>query len=309
MTQRIAHLLLAVSVGLAALGCAPKPGEGTVEASLDVGDRTRSYLYHLPSGWTAQPAKKYPLVIALHGRLGQGVSQEKLTHLSAIADREGFVVVYPDGVSKSWNDYRRVGPAADDEVDDVAYLSALITAFVRDHAVDDKRVYVTGMSNGAMMSYSAACELSDRVAAFGPVAGLLPEGSADACKPKRGVSMMLVVGTDDKLVPYHGGDVANDRGRVYSAEQTRDVFATKNGCGSPSPARFVDGEDDGTRVSIQESTGCKDGAEVVLVTVEGGGHAWPGGDRYLPDWAIGKTSRDIDASEELWKFFQRHALP
>lgn len=309
MTRRILPAALAAALAISALGCAPKPGEGTVEASLDVGDRTRSYLYHLPSGWTAQAPKKWPLVIALHGRLGQGASQEKLTHFSAIADREGFVVVYPDGIGKSWNDYRHEGPAADDKVDDVAYLSALITTFVRDHAVDDKRVYVTGMSNGAMMTYSAACELSDRVAAFGPVAGLLPEGAAEGCKPKRGVPMMIVAGTEDKLVPYHGGDVARDRGRVHSAEQTRDIFATKNGCGSPGPARFVDVADDGTRVAIEESTGCKDGADVVLVTVEGGGHGWPSGDQYLPEWAIGKTSRDVDASEELWKFFQRHPLP
>lgn len=298
---------LASLVALFVVGCGPKAAEGTTTATLDVGGRTRSYAYHLPPQHT--PQKKWPLVLALHGRLGTGVGQEKLSALSSIADRDGAIVVYPDGFERSWNDHRGVGPAADAKVDDVGFLGALIDTFVRDYGADDKRVFVTGMSNGAMMSFRAACELSDKVAAFGAVAGLFPRSGVDACKPKRALPVMIVAGTDDKLVPYNGGEVANDRGAVLSAAQTRDYFATKNQCGLPREPRWEDGVEDGTRVGVQEVADCRPSGEVVLVTVEGGGHTWPGGWQYLPEVLVGKTSRDADASEMLWSFFQRHPMP
>jgi polyhydroxybutyrate depolymerase len=277
---------------------------------MDYGGRTRSYLYHLPPETSGQPDQKRPLIVALHGRYGDGVSQEKLATFTHIADRGEAIIVYPDGVEKSWNDYREKGPAADLKVDDIGFIRALIDRFIADHGADPKRVYVTGMSNGAMMSYVAACELADKVAAVGTVAGLFPLNATDRCKPSRPMPMMIVAGTHDKLMPYDGGDVADDRGTVMSAAQTRDYFATKNRCGNPAPSRYQDPADDDTRARWEESTsGCKENAEVILLTIENGGHTWPGGWQYLGEWAVGKTSRDVDASEELWKFFQRHALP
>lgn len=276
--------------------------DGTVKGAIDVGSRERTFVYHEPSSWSAD--QKWPLVVALHGRMGDGIGQEHLTHMSRVADREGFIVVYPDGFRRSWHDDRNYGPAAEHDIDDVAFISALIDRFVNEHSADPERVYVTGTSNGAFMSFKLACELSDKIAAVGPVVGLMPENAVTTCKPARPVPMMMFVGTEDPLVPYGGGDVADDHGRALSAQDTRARWATLNGCDDVDFVQTIDAVDDDTRVSEARHSHCKEEAEVVLFSVEGGGHTWPNGVQYLPAAVIGKTTRDVDASEELWSFFR-----
>jgi polyhydroxybutyrate depolymerase len=253
-----------------------------------------------------------PLVIALHGRLGQGRNQAKLTGLDAVADEAGFIVVYPDGVNRSWADGRGTTPADRQGVDDVGFLSTLIDDFIAKHGVDPHRVYVTGMSNGGMMSFRLACELSGRVAAIAPVAALMSEKLADTCKPSRPVPVMAVAGTEDPLVPFHGGPVSGDRGPVLSAADTFTRWAAWNGCpsGVPTVTKLEDrAPDDGTRVRREALTNCRDGSEVVLYAVEGGGHTWPGGQQYLRESLIGRTSKDVDASRAIWAFFARLRRP
>lgn len=292
-------------VGIVSLvaGC-KKPQEGTEEGSMAVGGRDRTYLFHHPTGWNGD--QKWPLVIALHGRGGQGVGQEKLTHMTDLADREGFIVAYPDGHRRSWHDARDKGPAADDGVDDVAFISQLIDHFVAEHSVDASRVFVTGTSNGGIMSYRIACELADKIAAAGPVIGLMPDNPAYECKPSRPVPMMIFVGDADPLVPYGGGDVVNneEKGKVLSAHATRAKWAELNGCEGADFQQTIDSQDDGTQVEEMRHSSCKDGAQVVLFSIHGGGHTWPNGEQYLPEAIIGKTTRDVDASEQLWDFFR-----
>jgi polyhydroxybutyrate depolymerase len=293
-------------------GCR-QPQDGTEEASIEVGGRERTYLYHHPPGWRGEPhdaqEKKLPLVIALHGRGGNGTSQEVGTHMTDIANREGFVVVYPDGYRRSWHDARERGPAAEEGIDDVAFVSALIDHFVAHHSVDPTRVFVVGASNGAIMTFRIACELADKIAGAGPVIGLLPDNPAYQCKPSRPVPMMIIAGQSDPMIPYEGGDVlGGDRGKVLSAHATRAKWAELNGCEGADVQQTIDPTpDDGTRVHEMRHSKCKDGAQVVLFTVEGGGHTWPSGDQYLPEAVIGKVSRDMDGSEELWKFFRERA--
>jgi polyhydroxybutyrate depolymerase len=310
------HLRLAAFVSFLsclslATGC-KKPQDGTEEASIEVGGRERTYLYHHPPTWQGEPhdaqANKLPLVIALHGRGGQGVSQEVGSHMTGVADREGFVVVYPDGFERSWHDARERGPAADEGIDDVAFVSALIDHFVAHHSVDPKRVFVVGTSNGGIMTYRVACELADKIAGAGPVIGLMPDNPSYQCKPSRPVPMMIIVGQSDPLIPYEGGDVfGDDRGKVLSAHTTRAKWAELNGCEGADVQRTIDTVDDGMRVQEMRHSKCKDDAQVVLFSVEGGGHTWPNGDQYLPEAIIGKVTRDVDGSEELWKFFRDRA--
>jgi polyhydroxybutyrate depolymerase len=285
------------------LADAPCTGTGTLEH----GGLKRSFLYHLPP----KVKPRAPLVLALHGRLGQGKSQEKLTGLDAVADEGGFIVVYPDGVDRSWADGRGTTPADRQGVDDVGFLTALVDYFIDTLGADRHRVYATGMSNGAMMSYRLACERADRFAAFGPVAGLMAEKLSGSCAPSRPVPLISFVGTEDPLVPYPGGPVARDHGPVLSAAESQARWAAFDGCeGAPAVTQEpqqVPG--DSTRIRREARTSCREGSQVVFYVVEGGGHTWPGGVQYLPKGLIGPTSRQLDASRTLWEFFQRFQLP
>lgn len=288
-----------------------QPHEGTEEGEIEVGDRDRTYLYHHPPGWGApeNAGKTFPLVISLHGRMGQGISQESLTHMTDVADREGFIVVYPDGFRRSWHDARESGPAADHHVDDVAFIDKLIDTFIAEHAADPTRVYITGTSNGGFMTYRIACQLAGKIAAAAPVIALMPDQTPFECKPSRPVPIMITAGDADPLIPYEGGAVTgdDDKGHNMSAQATRAKWAEMNACeGGVDFMQTIDVVDDGTRIHEMRHSSCAQGSEVALFTVEGGGHTWPGGKQYLPERFIGKTSQDLDLSQEIWTFFSRH---
>jgi polyhydroxybutyrate depolymerase len=269
-------------------------------ASLVVGGRERTYTWAGPDGG------RRPLVIALHGRGGQGQSEAKLSHLDEIARREGFLVVFPDGIDRSWADGRGATPAARNGVDDVGFVRALIDRLVADGRVDPARVYVTGMSNGAIMTWTLACAMADRLAAIAPVSGAMPAALAESCTPARPLAVLYFAGTDDPILPYGGGDTPAG-GAVLSAEDSVGRWAAHDGCDLTASWTELPDTDpgDGTRARARRLTGCRDGVEVELVTIDHGGHTWPGGLAYAPERRIGKTSRDLDASEEMWRFFVR----
>jgi polyhydroxybutyrate depolymerase len=281
-----AHLRFAWVLIALAGACRPAGSE-----TLRTGGRTRHFEAFVPSDTPG-----LPLVIALHGRGSTGRQMERFTHLDDIAAREQFVVVYPDAIDHHWNDSRA---GQDTGVDDVAFIASLIDEMAARHHIDRSRVFVTGISNGAMMSYTLACELSDRIAAIAPVAGDLP---AVPCHPARPISVLAINGTADPFVPYAGG-IAGRGGRVLSAEASTDAFALRDGCSAPATAPEPDVDPtDGVR-SRDRRYACPDRLAVELVTVDGGGHTWPGGPQYLPRLVIGPTSRDFDASERIWAFF------
>lgn len=310
----LAGLLAGCGVGTAAAGDAGVAGArqaGTTAQMLTVDGRERTYALHLPPG----DKGALPLVIVLHGFGGQGQGMVALTGMNSVADREGFVVAYPDGVARSWNDGRfspditaqRLG------VDDVGFISALIDELVRTQAIDGRRVFVTGISNGGMMTERLGCELADKVAAIAPVAGPLSESLAPACAPARPLPTLLIAGTEDPLIPWAGGEVKGngERGQVLSAADTVGRWVALDGCApvptvTPIPDRAPN---DGTTTRRERYGGCRAGAEVALYAVVGGGHTWPGGLQYLPERTIGKTSRDFDASETIWGFFKQYPRP
>ena len=280
---------------------------GDVTGTMKAGAVERTYRLHVPPS----PAGRapLPLVLALHGRLGTGAGQARLSHLDAVSDRHGFLVVYPDGLERSWADGRGVTPADQRGVDDVRFLAALVDEVDRRHPVDRARVYSTGMSNGGFMSARLACELADRVSAVAIVAASISEATARACRPSGPVSVAVLEGTEDPLVPYRGGAMgrSGDRGTVLSLEATARFFRDRARCTATVQREHMpDRAGDGTTVDVEIYPECDGGAEVRSYTIRGGGHTWPGGEAYLPAMMVGKTSGNLDASEAIWAFFSRH---
>jgi polyhydroxybutyrate depolymerase len=269
----------------------------------------REYALHLPNG--VEPRAPAPLVLALHGGSGTARGMGRLTGLDAIADREGFIVVYPQGIDRQWNDLRTIegrGPRPD--VDDVGFLAALVDQIAAAHAVDRDRVYATGISNGAMMSFRLAAARPDRFVAVAGVAGAVSEALASGPPPAAPVPVLLVAGTEDPIVPFSGGEIGvlgRSRGKVLSTPSSVAYWVEHNGASqTPAVTTLPDvAPRDGTRVERVEHRHPA-GADVVLLRVDGGGHTWPGGLQYLPEGAIGRTSRDISASELIWEFFAAH---
>jgi polyhydroxybutyrate depolymerase len=269
--------------------------------SIESGGRTRTYYVHTPPGYDG--SEKIPLVMVLHGGGGNAESAEKMSGMSDKADAVNFLVVYPDGTGgvgdhfHTWNSGVCCGYAEKNNVDDVAFLRALLDKLEYEYAVDQKRVYVTGISNGGMMAYRVACTMSDRIAAIAPVAGALDPG----CNPSAPVSVIAFHGTEDENVPYNGGVGKKqiDGPRDYkSVAFAIDFWVKRDGC-NPAPKKSVEGTLHGETYS-----GCKNGTAVVLDTVEGQGHAWPGGDRIIK--LLDKPDPTVKATDLMWFFFQTH---
>ena len=301
----LANLLVAC---LALAGC-NRPEPGTETGQLTVDGRDRTFIYHLP---TSAPEKGTRMVvIALHGRGGRGVSQEDLTGFSKFADERGFVAIYPDGIDKSWADGRGSSSAETQGVDDVAFISALIDHAIDEFGADPKKIFVTGHSNGSIMTNRLACELSGRIAAIGHNAGPIAENVSMTCSPTRSMPVIGFHGTADAFVPYAGGEVdKGSGGKVLSAKDARAFWASKSGCSTDTKITALPNTDpnDGTTVEREESVGCQDNSEVLLFTITEGGHTWSGSDDDLGEAIVGNMCRDIDASTLMLDFFEKHAM-
>jgi len=311
MRHRTAAVFLCIvlTCATAAAGCAGGQSrtDGGAELHLVSGGLTRTYILHVPPSYDG--SRPYPLVIAYHGHGGDGAGQERVSGMDATADANGFLVAYPNGISKGWNDGRSSG---DTSVDDVGFTSDLIARISSTYSVDASRVFATGLSNGGMMCYRIAMDLHDQVAAVAPVAALLSQYLAGRTPNPRPISVMVTAGTNDPLMPYNGGAVGlvlKTRGNVLSAADTISFWTKADAC-NPTPATTSINKDpnDGTSVKVDDYTGGTNGAEVMLYTVDGGGHAWPGGVQYARPRLIGVTSRDYSASQAIWDFFARHTL-
>ncbi|MCP5366983.1 MAG: prolyl oligopeptidase family serine peptidase [Hyphomicrobiales bacterium] len=288
---------------LLVLGWAAAAAAGDVEHGVVVGGVERSYLVHLPPGATLQ--KPAPVVIVLHGGGGRARQVARATLFSDLADREGFIVVYPNGTGRgplllTWNARYCCGHALREGADDLAFLAALIDKVAADNLVDRDRVYLTGPSNGGMMAFQAAAVLSGRIAAIAPViAGMF----GDEPPPKGPVSVLMVNGGDDTHVPLAGGWTSNRMTRrawdapIGPARDTLAYWARANGCtGGPAAAR------DGA-VETVAYAGCARGTDVVMKVIHGSGHVWPGGWRSR---AGGKDAPPMDATRVIWEFFKAH---
>jgi polyhydroxybutyrate depolymerase len=272
------------------------------------GGKKREFHVHIPASYDG--TKPVPLVIVLHGGGGVAEQVEKLTKFSGLADREGFIAAYPQGFNHQWNDGREAaqGRAGRMKIDDAGFMLKMIKEIKTRYRVNPNRIYACGISNGGFMAMRLACELSDSLAAVAVVcAGMTPYLARNR-RPASMISILIMNGTDDPLVPYNGGYVSIGRlkrGQVLSTEDTVKFWRGYNGCMS---APFISGINpdttDGTEIEKYDYN-CP-ATEVVLYKVLGGGHTWPCGMQYLPEGMIGKTSRDINATEAIWGFFKKH---
>lgn len=298
----VALLVMLMGVGDAGL----QPGDHTRTVLLE--GLHRSYLAHVPPRY--DPATPMPVVLAFHGGGANADNMVVFSGLNEKADQAGFIVVYPAGSGRlqrmlTFNAGNCCGHAAASNIDDVAFTRALLADLAKVANVDPRRVFATGMSNGAMMSYRVASELSDRIAAIAPVSG--PMGTKE-CRPNRPVPVMHFHGDGDEFAPFGGGKGRGPSGtNFYSVQHSIDAWVAANGCDTtPTTTRLVDRQDDGTTVRLVRHGSGREASEVVLVVIEGGGHTWPGKDPRMR--SLGVSTRDISANDMMWEFFQQHPM-
>lgn len=267
----------------------------------------RTYHLYLPKN--SNGSSSIPLVLAFHGGSGSGEKFSKNTNMNALAAQQGFAVVYPDAIDNHWNDGRGT---VNTQVDDVGFVKALIERLIKTKNIDKSRIYAAGLSNGGLFTQRLACEMSDQIAAFASVSASLPASLKSNCNPRNPVSMLMINSPDDKFVPWDGGEIrGRHRGEVISVPETIAWWTQQSGS-SPTPIANslpVRNYSDTTRVREARYSGGRGGSEVILYTVNGGGHAWPDtSERHQNNSRFGKRSQQIDANEVIWKFFQRHSL-
>jgi polyhydroxybutyrate depolymerase len=237
---------------------------------------------------------------------------ERFSGFSALSDKEGFLVCYPDGVERNWYDGRVVqdSRAHREKIDDAGFIEALIDGIARKQPVDMKRIYATGISNGGFFSTYLGARLSKRFAAIAPVVGGMAPVVAADFKPDQPVSVLILQGTEDPMVPFDGGPIKFNRGETVATRTAVQKWVDHDGCTTQLAEDLPDRDpSDGTRVHRTIHRGGRDGTEVVLYTIEGGGHTWPGGPQYLPVFMVGRVCRDIDANPIIWDFFAKHPKP
>ncbi len=275
----------------------------TFPVDLDIDGITREMDVYLPSSY--QQGDVLPLVINMHGFGSNSFQQNFYSGFNAVAETHNFIVIYPQGlvdttsfgtIGTHWAAYFGT------DTDDMSFMHTIIDWSYTFHNIDLSRVYATGMSNGGFMSYRLACEMSERIAAIASVTGSMALAQFDNCSPNRPVPIMEIHGTADLTVPYDGVS-----GFIPSIPSIIDFWVGHNQCGAPVLSDFPNiNTDDMSTVSSTSYTDCQDGTEVLLYTVDNGGHSWPGA-YVFPDF--GPTNLDIDASDHIWEFFTRHAHP
>lgn len=286
---------------------------GSVEAILESGGFRRIYRLFIPKAY--DPTQPTALVLSLHGAVSSAAEQEEKTGWNDIAERETFVMAYPQGilplaVGWRWKAGEPMGAGnaeldpifaagVETHVDDVAFIYDLLTALSDELCIDPARIYVNGFSNGGGMTHHLACALSERIAAIGTNAGAytaIPGG----CNPSRPVPVITFQGKLDRIVPYNG----NSRLGLQGVESWVADWAARNGCdATPVPIDRASAD----AVTGVVYTGCADDASVEFYAIADGGHTWPGGAWSMP-FILGKTSTDINASETMWEFFKAHPM-
>lgn len=283
------------------------PGDHTRTIVID--GMERKYLIHVPV--TYDTAKPMPVLLAFHGGGVDAKHMVRFSGLNEKSDQAGFIVVYPYGTGRlasvlTFNAGNCCGYAMRNNVDDVEFTRRVLDDLAEHFTVDRKRVYATGMSNGAMMAYRLASELSDRIAAIAPVAGTM---GVKTIMAKRPVPVMHFHGSEDQSLPFGGGVGKGLSGTdFYPVEQSIRDWVRANGCKEhPIVDTLPDKANDGTKIIRKIYGDGKLGAEVVLIVVEGGGHTWPGREAHAK--VLGKSTRNISANDMMWGFFLKHPMP
>ena len=307
--MRILHLVLC---SLCIVSCARA---STSEETLFHQGRERQYLLHIASSYDS----KYvvPLVFVFHGGGGNAKQIARFTGFNDLSDQHKFLVVYPQGIDGHWNDGRNAQAfrEQDLQINDIDFILKLLDHLKQQYSIDEKRVFATGLSNGGIFCQRLAIEQSAHFAAVATVIGSIAEPLAKNFHPEKAISVMIMNGTDDPLVPYDGGEVLPGLGKMFRTAQRGSVLSTERALElwikhnritvqpDVEPLPNIN-QDDGATVERTEWS--NNDVSVVLYKIIGGGHTYPGGAQYLPERIIGATCRDIEASEIIWNFFANH---
>lgn len=299
-----------------AAAVAPPP-RATVR-NIKIGATDRTYRLYVPEA-VAKRGKPAPLVIVLHGATGHSEQVERYMGFNPVADREGLVVAYPQGVGNVWNDDRpqelkRVNKSA--QADDVGFLVAVVRDLVKAKTADPGRVYLSGLSNGGFMTARMACEQPGLFAGFAILIASIPKSYTQTCKPQRPLPMLILNGSEDRLAPIEGyipkgAAGVEARSGTMAVRDHAAFWAARNGCTTSSEHRLNDASpNDGSEIVRTDWAGCAQGGAVTFYLVEGGGHQTPSPRIGLLDQVIGAflgaRNRDAETSELLWDFFKRH---
>jgi polyhydroxybutyrate depolymerase len=259
----------------------------------------RAYLLYVPESY--DPARPTPLVISIHGFAEWPAHLMDISHWNDLADEYGFIVVYPAGTGfpLRWRTYGLPGSEYERTLD-VTFFEDLIDRLAGEYNLDPDRIYANGLSNGGGMTFVLSCNLAERIAAIATVAGAFPF-PRDACNPARPVPAMIFHGTADPIVPYQGGRSREIANPFPSIPEWVGILAQRNGCAETPLDLPASGAVRGIRYP-----NCN--AEVIFYTIDGGGHTWPGGEP-MPEFIVGTTTQDIDATRVIWDFFQQHPRP
>jgi polyhydroxybutyrate depolymerase len=280
------------------------PGDHRQTVTVD--GMEREYFLHIPVA--ADKTKPAPVVLAFHGGGSNAQQMIAFCGMNEKADEAGFIVVYPNGAgridrARTWNAGNCCGYAQRQQIDDVKFVRLLLDDLRQSASVDEARVYATGMSNGAMLCYRLASEMSDRIAAIAPVAG--PMG-IETCNPSHAVPVCHFHGAEDQFAPFGGGRGARSLSRTdfHSVEHSIRQWIRANNCQQEAKAEELAATiEDGTHVTRTMYAGGRNGAEVVLYTIHGGGHTWPGRRPLLS--YLGPSTRNLSANDVMWEFFRR----
>ncbi len=297
ITKRILIIIIALILTITFFLSTQFGTNGKINSS----GQTRRYLVYVPESY--DPDTPTPLVISIHGFVQWPAHQESMTGWSELAEEYEFLVVYPRGTGfpLRWS----TRPSEDDPgamEEELQFFSDLIENLSQIYNIDPARIYANGMSNGGGMSDLLACEFSDRITAIGGVAGAYAQ-PREECQPARPVPVIIFHGLDDQIVPYLGGVSSRDEQFIFpTIEDWAANWAEFNACAKPPDKTQITAE-----INRTSFTGCEENADVILYSIEGAGHTWPGGEK-LPVWIAGYTNQDIDASALMWEFFSKYKL-
>jgi polyhydroxybutyrate depolymerase len=278
--------------------------------TIEVGDLTREYILHSPPG-----SGPWPLVVVLHGGNDRANRIRRRMGWDDLADQKGFAVVYPMGINRGWNDGRintvRYDPG--EAPDDVVFFDALLDVLIEQGVAAPSGVYITGPSNGGMMTMRLMCDRAERIAGVAPLIANLPVSLEPVCQPARAIPVMIINGRDDSLVPWDGGVVADneERGSVLSTDETMEFWRKVNGCTDQTDRQDLadNAPDDDSTITRISWQACNAATE--LLQVNGGGHRVPGDDiqfgSRLVDALLGNQNEDVRAADAIWEFFSRSA--
>jgi len=272
---------------------------------------SRGYALYIPSSY--QKDEPVPLLMALHGRPGNAQRMADLTSFNSRADQHGFIAVYPQGIRQYWN-YLHGILGYRQHPNDSEFLLKVIDAVKSEYNIDNRRVYVTGISNGGFMAQRLACYAPHKFAGFASVAAGGFAGMSVDCESNEPVNLLYMHGTADTKVPWNGLSVKDTDGNpqlvTMSIHDSVNFWVDRNRCSAEVNQMEIPPRDSSslTRVKTFASTNCELNAEVVLFAIIGGGHNWPGVADFIPASIAGRVNMDIHASDVIWSFFSAKQL-